>query len=136
MQRQVGLWIDHRKSVIVTIVNDTDVTKQIRSNVEKHVRFSDGSLAKQSIQSQNASAEDLRDKQFMGHLGRYFELVIMSIRDADSIWIFGPGEAKDELGSRLRQDNLGGLINGIDTFGKMTEHQVTEKVRAHYLCAG
>ncbi|MHB1119781.1 MAG: hypothetical protein ACYC11_06935 [Bellilinea sp.] len=39
MKREVGLWIDHRKAVIVTIENEVEVIREIRSNLEKHVGF-------------------------------------------------------------------------------------------------
>jgi len=39
MKKEVGLWIDHRKTVFVTIENEVEVTREIRSNIEKHVRF-------------------------------------------------------------------------------------------------
>jgi hypothetical protein len=133
MAREVGLWIDHRKSVIVTFVNGSEMTREIRSNIEKHVRFSSGSDAKATASLHQATAEDLRDRKFTDHLGKYYEGVILSIRDADAIWIFGPGEAKLELGKQLEQENLGKRIVGIDTVNQMTAHQIAAKVRAHYL---
>jgi hypothetical protein len=45
--------------------------------------------------------------------------VIASIRDAESILIFGPGEAKGELKKRLEEDKLGGHIVSIETVDKM-----------------
>jgi len=55
------------------------------------------------------------------------------MRDADSIWIFGPGEAKTELGNQLERNNLGGKITGIEPEDKMTISQITAKVQLHYL---
>ena len=43
MKRDVGLWIDHRKAVIVTVSDEGDETKVIESGMEKHVRFAGGS---------------------------------------------------------------------------------------------
>jgi len=122
MKRQVGLWIDHRKTVIVTIENEIEVTHKIRSNMEKHVRFSN-----------NSTAEDMQDRQFRNHLDRYYDEIISLIRDADSIWIFGPGEAKVELENRLKREDLGGRILGLETVDKMTDHQIAAKVRDYYL---
>ena len=48
MKREVGLWIDHHKTVMVTMINEKEETREIRSNVEKHVRLSPGSPAKTS----------------------------------------------------------------------------------------
>ena len=50
MKKEVGLWIDHRKAVIVIIENEVVTTREIQSNIEKHVRFSTGSRFKSSKQ--------------------------------------------------------------------------------------
>jgi hypothetical protein len=133
MKREVGLWIDHRKSVIVTFVNGSEMTREIRSNIEKHVRFSSSSDAKATLPPHQTTAEDVRDQRFTDHLGKYYEGVILSIRDADAIWIFGPGEAKVELGKQLERENLGRRIVGIDSGSRMTSRQIAAKVREHYL---
>jgi len=52
--------------------------------------------------------------------------------DAESILIFGPGEAKGELKKRLKKDNLDGRIVGMETVDRMTDHQVAAKVRQHF----
>jgi hypothetical protein len=136
MKREVGLWIDHRKTVFVTIENEVEVTREIRSNIEKHVRFSTnaaGAKAKTPNGVKASAAEDMRDRQFGDHLDRYYEGIISFIRGADSIWIFGPGEAKVELENCLKREDLGGRIVGIETADKMTDHQIAAKVRDFYL---
>jgi hypothetical protein len=51
---------------------------------------------------------------------------------AESILIFGPGEAKGELKERLERKNLGGSILGIETVDKMTDRQIAAKVRQYF----
>jgi hypothetical protein len=94
--------------------------------MEKHVRFSGGN------RSEEGSADDQRDRQFTGHLNSYYDKVISYIRDAESILLFGPGEAKGELEKRLMNKGLGGRIVGIETVGKMTARQIAAKVRQHF----
>jgi hypothetical protein len=94
--------------------------------MEKHVRFASGS-------SEDGSAEDMRDRQFENHLNRYYDDVIAVIRDADSIQIFGPGEAKGELEKRLEGEELKGRIVAVETVGKMTDRQIAAKVRQRFL---
>ena len=122
MKKRVGLWIDHRKAIIVTITEEHEETKEILSDMEKHTRFSSGS-------SEDGSSEDVRDRNFGNHLKGFYDKVIASIRDADSIQIFGPGEAKGELVKRLERDGLKACISEVDTVDKMTDHQVAAKVR-------
>lgn len=121
MKSNVGLWIDHRKAVIVSLRNREEEIREIPSHMEKHVRFSGG--------AQETSAEDQRDRRFAGHLDK----VVSCIRDADSILILGPGEAKVELKTRLEGEALGGRIAGIETMDKMTDRQRAAKVREHFL---
>ena len=125
MKSEIGLWIDHRQAVIVVVTDAGEETKRIISNMEKHVRFSSGS-------SEDGSAEDVRDRQFGSHLNSYYDEVIAVIRDADSIQIFGPGEAKGELEKRIESEGLKGRIVGIETVDKMTDRQIAAKVRPRF----
>ncbi len=126
MKSAAGLWIDHRKAVIVMITDQGEETKRITSNMEKHVRFSGGTI------SEEGGAEDQRDREFTGHLTVYYDEVISCIRNVESILIFGPGEAKGELEKRLVDKGLGKHIVGIETVDKMTDRQIAAKVRQHF----
>jgi hypothetical protein len=79
-----------------------------------------------------SNAEDVSDRRYEDHLRRYFDGVVSLIRDADAIWIFGPGEAKVELKKRLEHEELGGRIVNIETVDKMTDRQIAAKVRQHF----
>ena len=126
MNKQAGLWIDHRKAVIVLVTAEGEETQKIVSGMEKHVRFSGGNA------SQDGSTEDVRDRQFGNHLNNYYDQVIAVIRDADAILIFGPGEAKGELEKRLELEGLKAHIFAIETVDKMTDQQISAKVRERF----
>jgi hypothetical protein len=132
MKREVGLWIDHHKAVVVTMLNEKEETREIQSNVEKHLKLSPGKLAKVPNLSDMSQAEDVVDRRYANHLSEYYDGVVSMLRNADSIWIFGPGEAKDELKKRLERENLGGRIVSVETVDKMTDRQIAAKVRQHY----
>jgi hypothetical protein len=76
--------------------------------------------------------DDSRERKFTGHLNIYYDAVIACIRDAESILIFGPGEAKGELQKRIKKNKLGGRIVGIETVDKMTNRQIAWKVRQYF----
>ena len=82
MKKQIGLWIDHRKAILVIITEDGEEIKKIASNMEKHIRFTNGNGSEQG------SSEDVRDRQFGNHLNAYYDQVIAEIRGAESIQIF------------------------------------------------
>jgi stalled ribosome rescue protein Dom34 len=127
MKKEIGLWIDHREAIIVIIEDGEEEIKKIRSNMEKHVRF------KSSIASEQSAGEDVRDRKFGNHLNSFYDEVIVTIRDADSIQIFGPGEAKGELEKRIEHEGLKAHILAIETVDKMTDRQISAKVREHFL---
>ena len=132
MRTKVGLWIDHRKAVVVACTDKGEEIGLIISKVEKQLRRSGDSPLKGPYESQQVPADDSRQRTFTGHLKIYYDAVIASIRDAESILIFGPGEAKDELKQSLERNNLGGRIVGIEIVDKMTDRQIESKVREYF----
>ena len=126
MKKEVGLWIDHRKAVIVVVTEEGEDVKEIASDMEKHVRFSGGPG------TDDGSAEDMRDRRFESHLNAYYDRVVAAVRGADSIQIFGPGEAKGELRRRLEREGLSGNVLALETVDKMTDRQIAAKVRERF----
>jgi hypothetical protein len=125
MKRKVGLWIDHKKAVIFSLADEGAEIKRISSELKKSVQLLGG--------AQKESAEEHGDKRLTGNLNDYYDEVLMYIRDAESILIFGPGEAKGELKKRLENMELQGRIVGIETADKMTDNQIVAKVRQHFI---
>jgi len=132
MKTTVGLWIDHRKAIIVGLTDKGEATKLIISKVEKQPGRFAGVRSTTPYESQQVRADDSRERKFTGHLNIYYDAVIACIRDAESILIFGPGEAKGELQKRIKKNNLVGRIVGIETVDKMTDRQIESKVRQYF----
>jgi hypothetical protein len=132
MKRQVGLWIDHHKTVMVTMIDEKEETREVRSNVEKYAKLAPGNHAMAPNISSMSHAEDVVDRRYMNHLSEYYDGVISLLRNADSIWIFGPGEAKVELKNRLEREAPGERMVIVESGDKMTDRQIVAKVRQHY----
>ena len=88
MKNEVGLWVDHRKAVIVTLENQRETVQIILSTIEKRTRFSIGSHSDTPKNLTGAIAEETRDRQYIVHLGKYFSEIAFKIRAADSIFLF------------------------------------------------
>ena len=132
MKTHVGLWIDHKKAIVVAITDRGEEIRLIISKVQRQLRRSGDSPLKGPHERQQVPADDSRQRRFTGQLNTYYDAVIACIRDAESILIFGPGEAKGELQKRLNKDNLDRRIVGVETVDRMTDHQVAAKVRQHF----
>ncbi len=121
--RNAGIWIDHSKAVIVSVAGETDETKVIHSDAEKY--------------GQNGNqADDINLRVATEHRNKYYDQVISHLRDAESVFLFGPGEAKGELEKRLAKDHPGDRVVTVETTDKMTEPQIVEKVKKHFLHHG
>lgn len=134
MKRVVGLWIDHRKAVIVAILGEgKEIMLTMKSQVEPHVRFTAGSRSKTPHLAMEVTAEDQRDRRFAHQLTTYYDEVISHLREAEAILVFGPGEAKRELEIRLESKGLRRRIIGVEAVDKMTDRQIAAKVRQRFL---
>ena len=117
---------------LVAVTEKGEEIGLIISNVKKQLRRSGDSPLKGPYESQQVPADDSRQRSRTGHLNLYYDAVIACIGDAESILIFGPGEAKGELKKRLGRNNLGKRIAGVETVDKMTNRQIAAKVRQHF----
>jgi hypothetical protein len=132
MGTNVGVWIDHRKALVVVLTENGEEIKQIVSDVEKQIRRSGDSPLKGAYESQLVPTDDSRQRSFTGDLNIYYDEVIASIRGAESLFLFGPGEAKNELNERLTEQHLGRRVIGIETADKLTDREIAAQVRQHY----
>ncbi len=134
MKRVVGIWIDHRKAVVVAVVGEgKEVILTMKSHMEPHVRFAAGTRSKPQQQSHEVTGEDRQERRFEAHLNTYYDEVISHIGYAEAILVFGPGEAKAELAKRLESKGLARQIVAVETNDKMTDRQIAAKVRRHFL---
>jgi len=132
MKTKAGLWIDHRQAVVVMITATGEETRQIMSNAEKQLRRTGSTPLQGNFDPQDVPSDDSRLRTFTAELNRFYDEVIACVSDAESILIFGPGEAKGELKKRLDGKNLGDRVSGVETVDNMTDPQVAAKVRKYF----
>jgi hypothetical protein len=132
MNAKVGLWIDHRKAVIVSLAGEKEDIKLIESNVEKHDRFAEHARFNISSGARQGNSEERAQKRFAAHLSNYYDFVISRIRNAEAVLILGPGKAKSEFKKRLERNKLGGRIVGIEAQEKMSYSEIVAKVRGMF----
>lgn len=132
MPSQVGVWIDHRKAVVVALTPDGEHTETIVSNVEKHPERGGDSPLKGRYEPVQVPADDSRQRALTGELSHYYDSVIKALREFETLLLFGPGEAKGELHKRLVKMNLGARVAAVETEDRMTDKQIIAKVRSYF----
>jgi hypothetical protein len=134
MANRTGIWIDHRRAVIVTVLDQGDQVETISSNVEKHAERAGDSPLTGRYEAQQVPADDNRQRALTGQMNAFYDTVIDKIATAEAIFIFGPGEAKGELKRRLEHRQLGSRVSALETADKLTDRQISAKAR-HYFSA-
>ena len=132
MSNKVGLWIDHCQAIVVAMTDQGEKIEEIVSSVEKLLQRAGDRPLEGDYEVVQVPADNRRQRDFTKHLNIYYAAVITVIRDAESILIFGPGEAKGELKEQLEKNHLGGYIVDIETVDKMTNPQIAAKVRQYF----
>jgi hypothetical protein len=103
----------------------------VNMQIKQPGRF-DGVRSTTPYEAQKVKADGRQDIKFAAKLNIYYDEVISVLRDAKSIFIFGPGEAKGELMKRLEDDHLAHLTQAVETADQMTDRQIAAKVRAYF----
>ena len=124
MSQDVGVWIDHKKAVIVSIASGAVTTTTMESDVGAHPHFSG---------SQEGGGEKKYEERRGQDLDRYYDNVISQMGKADSLLLFGPGEAKLQLKERLAHSKVSpARIVAVESADKLTDPQIVAKVKEHY----
>jgi hypothetical protein len=127
-----GVWIDHRRSVLVTLTATGEQTTVIVSHVEKHLERGGDSPMKGPYESLQVPADDSRQRALTGELNIYYDTVVAALRSAERLILLGPGEAKVELRKRLERAQLGARVVAIETEDKMSNREIAARVREFF----
>lgn len=125
MHKRVGLWLDRNKAIVVSIANNTEARSIITSDMEHYVLYS-------TVVPGDGSPENVRDRRFWNHLDEYYEKIMVHVRDAGEIQIFGPEVAKYELQKRLEDEGLAEHIVSLEEEGKLTDLQIATRVQKRF----
>jgi hypothetical protein len=132
MKNSIGIWIDHRRAVIVGSAGAGDDILEIQSHADKQGSRSDGIHSSLPHASQGSQADDVVDRKFAHQLNAYYDRIIALVGEAPSLFLLGPGEAKGEFKKRLDAERPGGRTLHVETADKMSDPQIAAKVRLHF----
>jgi hypothetical protein len=123
MSHHVGVWIDHRKAVIVSVSGDQATAQTLESDVGAHPRYS----------GFQEGGEKKYEERHSEQLDQYYDDVIGRLGQPDALLIFGPGEAKVQLEERFRRSKaLSKSTVAIESADKLTDPQIVAKVKEHF----
>ena len=133
MNRKMGVWIDHKKAVIVAASADGVTARTLESGIGPHARYSDRAAYPTPDGPSEGRGERGYEARHDQHLNRYYDDVITLLGQPDALLLFGPGEAKRQLKDRLTHSaTQPARPIEIESTDKLTEPQIVAKVRDHF----
>jgi hypothetical protein len=131
--KSAAIWIDHERALLVTVASYGTIIQRVRSDVEKRSHMGGGSRRRDRAGGgpQDVFDETSRDARHERQLQRYYHKVMELLREADCIYICGPGEAKIELRRALEKTPWGKTrIRAVEPADRMTDRQFKAKALA------
>jgi hypothetical protein len=132
MKTNIGLWIDHRKAVIVMASGAGEEIKIILSDANRQPGRIHGERSNASFESLQVEADDVSERKFTAELHRYYQEVVACVQHAVRLLIIGPGEAKGQLVKELNKAMPKGSIITVETADKLTDRQIAARVYDHF----
>ena len=130
MNQNVGLWIDHKQAYAIWYQDGR--VEIILSHIEPPAHYSGGTQLGGKL-SQKADVELRHNDRFRLQLNKYYQQVMSALKNADSIFIMGPGKAKIELEKAIKRNkSMQSRVLKVETTDKMTKNQMVAYVRKFY----
>ncbi len=129
--KKVGIWIDHRRAVVVTIENGNETIATLEGEAD-HQPKAAGRYGNKTKWGPQAPINERRvEENYKLHVVRFYKDVIKSIGKMDQLLIMGPAQAKLEFVEEIEKiADLRAVPRKVETVDKMTDPQVAAKVRA------
>ncbi len=135
MKNNIGLWMDHKRAVIVPAQDAGTEIKVILSQTDRQPGRMDGERSTAPFEAFLVEADDVTQRKFTAHLHAYYEEIAASLLGARAVLILGPGEAKGELRKHLASVMPKDCLVTVETADKMTDRQIAAKVHDHFKAA-
>lgn len=131
MSGNLGVWVDHRRAVVVKLHDGSEEILSVESEVERQLRRS-GDRTDGAYEPLAVPADDVQGRKFQAGLNAYYDEVITFLKEASEILILGPGEAPGELRKRIEGSLRPDVRVEVQKADRMTDAQVAATVRKHF----
>ena len=131
MNSKVGVWVDHRKALVVHVSDSGEETIHVQSGAESQLRRSSDQTTG-SFEALQVPSDDTRERKYKAELNAFYDEVISHLVTSKSICICGPGEAPKELKNRMdaKHSVTGNVV--LEVADSMTDAQVVARIRQHF----
>ena len=135
MEKQVGIWIDSKKAIIVTLDGQkeekiTEIDSEIENSVYHNKEGDKGTFSGEH----HSDSETKFDNRKKEELDYFLKSVLFYVKGSDYLYLFGPGETNIKLEQKIHDDKSLGKINlkAVETSDSMTLNEIVAQVKDFY----
>ncbi|MFO0979247.1 MAG: hypothetical protein U0996_22755 [Planctomycetaceae bacterium] len=127
----IGVWIDRRQAIVVKISGSEETCVHVESHVESQERRA-ADRTDGPYEPVQVPADTTRNRKESAELAKFYDEVISHFRNADAVYICGPGETRTQLKHHMAEHT--GLTKNVqvEPSDRMTEPQLIAKIRQHF----
>lgn len=130
--KKVGIWIDHRKAVVIQIIDGVESRSVIKADVERFSGPTGGWRMKTPWGPQATVNEHQREARYQHQLARFYKDVVVRIGHPDQLLVMGPAAAKNEFADlAAKASDLRGVPLAVEPADKMSERKIAARVREY-----
>jgi DeoR/GlpR family transcriptional regulator of sugar metabolism len=121
---QLGIWIDRKQAIIVSVMRDRTVVTKLRSSLRSHGRYHG---------THDSGGERKYEARHEQELAHYLDAVARHVERGDEVLILGPGETKRALARRMDQiKSLTGVTTKAAAADKISDADLVATIRKRY----
>lgn len=131
--KNLGIWIDKRKAVILSLENGKEQSSTVFSNIEDfNIKGGSGTKFKGGPQDVVQDSKYLEREKHQTKA--FFKEVVGVVKDADAIVIFGPAQMGNRFYEELNKNynSVYSKVKSIEPADSMTDKQIAAWVRSYF----
>jgi hypothetical protein len=135
MKKKTGIWIDHKKAIIVSLNGEKENIIEIESNIENAVYHDKEGNKGTFSGSHHGNSETKFDERKKNQLNDFLKEVIAKIKETDELFVFGPAETKTKLEQKIYSEksfDISKLKSVATANSNMSLNQIIAMVKEFY----
>jgi hypothetical protein len=130
---QMGIWIDHKEAILVSLLDARTTIERIESHAESHFRPSGGWKASGTSVAQSVAKEQTADQRRKHQFRNFYQEVIARAEKVNTLYILGPGEAKIEFAKEIQKiKGQPEKIAAVEACDSLTDNQIVAQVKSFF----
>lgn len=126
MKKQIGIWLDTKKAVIITLSSGEKTVKTLVSEIDRYEKIDGESDQKGRFGTQFIDQKKNKENRLREKTRQFCEEIIEEVCDCDALVLFGPAQMKFDLEKEIRNQTspLSEKLKDVVVADSMTENQM------------